>query len=81
MEVKIFGVQLLRMTRDRGDLIKKIPITVTMSNSWKPFLQQAAQSGMIRSGRLDEISWRMIRKVRSGHENILLDGTAQSARY
>ena len=35
-----------------------------------------------RSGRLDETSWRMIRKVRSGfsHEEILLDGTAQSVR-
>ena len=33
-----------------------------------------------RSGRLDETSWTMIRKVRPGHEEILLDGTAQSAR-
>ena len=35
-----------------------------------------------RSGRPDEISWRMIRKVRLGfsHEEILLDGTAQSVR-
>ena len=35
-----------------------------------------------RSGRLDENFWRMIRKVRPGfsHEEILLDGTAQSVR-
>ena len=33
-----------------------------------------------RSGRLDETSWRMIRKVRPGfsHEETLHDGTAQS---
>ena len=31
-----------------------------------------------RSGRPDKTSWRMVRKVRSGHEEILLDGTAQS---
>ena len=33
-----------------------------------------------RSGRPDETCWRMIRKVRPGfsHEEILLDGTAQS---
>ena len=33
-----------------------------------------------RSGRPDETSWRMVRKVRPGHEEILLDGTAQSVR-
>ena len=36
-----------------------------------------------RSGRPDKISWRMIRKVRPGgfsHEEIRLDGTAQSVR-
>ena len=31
-----------------------------------------------RSGRLDKTSWRMVRKVRPDHEEILLDGTAQS---
>ena len=31
-----------------------------------------------RSGRLDKTSWRMVRKVRPEHEEILLDGTAQS---
>ena len=34
-----------------------------------------------RSGRPDETSWRMVRKVRPDHEEILLDGTAQSVRY
>ena len=33
-----------------------------------------------RSGRPDKTSWRMVRKVRPGHEEILLDGVAQSAR-
>ena len=33
-----------------------------------------------RSGRPDKTSWRMVRKVRSGHKEILLDGTAQSVR-
>ena len=33
-----------------------------------------------RSGRLDKTSWRMIRKVRLGQEEIFLDGTAQSVR-
>ena len=34
-----------------------------------------------RSGRSDKTSWRMVRKVRPDHEEILLDGTAQSVRY
>ena len=33
-----------------------------------------------RSGRLDKTSWRMVRKVRPDHEEILLDGTAQFVR-
>ena len=33
-----------------------------------------------RSGRPDKNSWKMIRKVRPGHEDILLVGTAQSVR-
>ena len=33
-----------------------------------------------RSGRPDKTSWRMVRKGRPGHEEILLDGTAQSVR-
>ena len=44
------------------------------------------KSGKLRSRRTndrrrpDETSWKMIRKVRPGHEEILLDGTAQSVR-
>ena len=34
-----------------------------------------------RSGRLVKTSWRMVRKVRVGHNEILLVGTAQSVRY
>ena len=33
-----------------------------------------------RLGRPDKTSWRMVRKVRPGQEEILLDGTAQSVR-
>ena len=33
-----------------------------------------------RLGRHDKTFWRMVRKVRPGHEEILLDGTAQSVR-
>ena len=33
-----------------------------------------------RSGRPDKTSWRMVRKNRPDHEEILLDGTAQSLR-
>ena len=34
-----------------------------------------------RSGRPGKTSWRKVRKVRPDHEEILLDGTAQSVRY
>ena len=33
-----------------------------------------------RSGRPDKTSWRMVRKVQPDHEDIRLDGTAQSVR-
>ena len=33
-----------------------------------------------RSGRPDKTSWRMVRKIRPGHEEILLAGNAQSVR-
>ena len=35
----------------------------------------------IDQGHLIKTDWRMVRKVRSGHEEIPLDGTAQSVRY
>ena len=34
-----------------------------------------------RSGQPDKTSWRMVQQVRLDHEEILLDGTAQSVRY
>ena len=34
-----------------------------------------------RSWRPDKTSWRMVQQVRPDHEEILLDGTAQSLRY
>ena len=34
-----------------------------------------------RSGQIDKTSWRMVQHVRPDHEEILLDGTAQSVRY
>ena len=34
-----------------------------------------------RSGQPDKTSWRMVQQVRTDHEEILLDGTAQSVRY
>ena len=46
------------------------------SQEWK-----AEATTYDRSGRPDNTSWRMVRKVRPDHEEILLDGTAQSVRY
>ena len=34
-----------------------------------------------RSGRPDNTFWRMVQQVRPDHEEILLDGIAQSVRY
>ena len=34
-----------------------------------------------RSGQPDKTSWRMVQQVRPDHEEVLLDGTAQSVRY
>ena len=34
-----------------------------------------------RSGQPDKTFWRMVQQVRPDHEEILLDGTAQSVRY
>ena len=46
------------------------------SQEWK-----AEATTYERSGRPDKTSWRMVRKVRLDHEEILFDGTAQSVRY
>ena len=49
---------------------------VWSSQEWK-----AEDTTYDRSGRPDKTSWRMVRKVRPDHEEILLDGSAQSVRY
>ena len=49
---------------------------VWSSQEWK-----AEATTHDRSGQLDKISWRMVQQVRPDHEEILLDGTAQSVRY
>ena len=46
------------------------------SQEWK-----AEATTYDRSGRPDKTSWRMVRKVRPDHEEILFHGTAQSVRY
>ena len=46
------------------------------SQEWK-----AEATTYDRSGRPDKTSWRIVRKVRPDHEEILLDGNAQSVRY
>ena len=48
--------------------------------AWSSQLWRTEIKTYDRSVRPDKISWRMVRKVRPGHEEILLDGTAQSAR-
>ena len=48
---------------------------VWSSQEWK-----AEATTHDRSGRPEKTSWRMVRKVRLDHEEILLDGTAQSVR-
>ena len=53
-------------------------ISTTMSNSWRASLQQIIQNWI---GQPDKTSRRMVQKVRPDHEEILLDGTAQSERY
>ena len=45
------------------------------SQEWRP-----ETTTYDRSGRPDKTSWRIVRKVRPDHEEILLDGTAQSVR-
>ena len=45
------------------------------SQEWK------SETAYDRSGQLDKTSSRMVQQVRPGHEEILLDGTAQSVRY
>ena len=48
---------------------------VWSSQEWKTEIKTHA-----RSERPDKTSWKMVRKVRPGHEEILLDGTTQCLR-
>ena len=49
---------------------------VWSSQEWK-----AEATTHDRSGQLDKTSWRVVQQGRPDHEEILLDGTAQSVRY
>ena len=48
---------------------------------WSSQERKAEATTHDRSVRPDKTSWRMVRKVRPGHKEILPDGTAQSVRY
>ena len=75
-------------SRPRMNLIARTPSHVSSSTSVslvkRSYGNQDPWSSVAkkeeRSGRRDKISWKMIRKVRPGHEEIRLDGTAQSVR-
>ena len=69
------------------NLTARMPSVVSSSTSSSPVktwyeYQDPGKSVVVddRSGKPDETSWRMVRKVRPDHEEILLDGTAQSVR-
>ena len=49
--------------------------------SWSSQEWKSEATTYDRSGRRDKTCWRMVRNVRPDHEEILLDGTAQSVRY
>ena len=51
------------------------------NRAWSSQEWKAEATTHDRSGRPDKTSLRMVRKVRPDHEEILLDGTAQSVRY
>ena len=74
-------------SRPMMNLIARTPLFVSSSTSSNPVktwygYQDPWKSVAVddRSGRPDETSWRMVRKVRLDHEEILLDGTARSVR-
>ena len=43
--------------------------------------QRTSLQQIIQNWKPDKTSWRMVRQVRPDHEEILLDGNAQSVRY
>ena len=49
--------------------------------AWSSQKWKAEATTHDRSGQPEKTSWRMERQVRPDHEEILLDGTAQSVRY
>ena len=70
------------------NLIARTPSFVSSSTSVSPDKKcygnqdpWKSVAGEDRSGRPGKTSWRMVRKVRPDHEDILLDRTAQSVRY
>ena len=73
-------------SRPMMNLIARVPSHVSSSTSVSPgkrsYGNQDPWSSITkkeeRSERHDETSWRMVRKVRPGHEETLHDGTAQS---
>ena len=77
------GVQLLRKRSDRGDHCYHEQFMESFSSAsctkWDDDRAWSSQEWKTdietyeRSGRLDEISWEMIRKVLPGHEEIRLD--------
>ena len=69
------------------NLIARTPSFVSSSTSVSPGKKYYGNqdpwksvAGEDRSGQPDKTSWRMVRQVRPDHEEILLDGTAQSVR-
>ena len=74
-------------SRPMMNLIARTPSFVSSSTSVSPGKKHYGSqdpwksvAGEDRSGRPDKTSWRMVRKVRPDHEEILLDGTVQSVR-
>ena len=72
------------MVDDRsGQLDRLSPAGYSKSDydrSWSSQEWKSEVTAHDRLGKLEKTSWRMVRKVRPDHEEILLDGTAQSVR-
>ena len=57
------------------------PSKLDYDRAWSSQEWKAEATTHDRSGPPDQTSCRMVRKIRPDHEEILLDGTAQSVRY
>ena len=76
---------------DQGNLVKETDLFESFSSTdyskldydraWSSQEWKAEATTHDRSGQPDKTSWRMVPQVRPDHEEILLDGTAQSVRY